>query len=89
MSLAGRGGKGLGSAPWGSAPDSSCAHRLHACCACRDGAEEEEPLPEGLDDKVVAVYRGVGKLLSRCVGWVRVWVGAWVGREGAARRAYC
>jgi hypothetical protein len=27
--------------------------------------EGEEPLPEGLDDKVVAVYRGVGQLLAR------------------------
>ena len=33
---------------------------------CSAGAEEEEEeLPEGLDDKVVQVYRGVGKLLSR------------------------
>lgn len=29
------------------------------------GEEEEEELSEGLDDKVVQVYRGVGKLLSR------------------------
>lgn len=32
---------------------------------CRDGEEAEEEVPEGLDEKVVQVYRGVGKLLSR------------------------
>jgi essential nuclear protein 1 len=32
---------------------------------CRDG---EAPLPEGLDDQVVAVYRGVGALMARYSG---------------------
>lgn len=42
------------------------------CCGgpCRPGEdapseEDEGPVPDGLDDKVVQVYRGVGKLLSR------------------------
>ena len=29
------------------------------------GDEEDEDMPEDLDEKVVQVYRGVGKLLSR------------------------
>lgn len=33
---------------------------------CSEGDEAmEDDVPEGLDDKVVQVYRGVGKLLSR------------------------
>ncbi len=30
-----------------------------------EDGEEDPGVPEGLDDKVVQVYRGVGKLLSR------------------------
>ena len=41
----------------------SVFHTDHTSCS--PGEEEEEDLPEGLDDKVVQVYRGVGKLLSR------------------------
>lgn len=36
------------------------------CCADREG--EEPIVPQGLDDQVVAVYRGVGALLAKYNG---------------------
>ena len=45
------------------APAYNRKHVLRAAAGCRDA--EEGPVPIGLDPKVVEVYRGVGKLLSR------------------------
>ena len=48
-------------------PTSVCLHeRHHHAPPCREG-EEEDMTPPGLDEKVIEVYKGVGRLLSRWV----------------------
>jgi hypothetical protein len=75
---------------YGSPRPPACAVSELSLALCESPARPgDAPVPEGLDDKVVEVYRGVGQLLSRyTTGKVRA--RAWAARVGGRwRTGWC